>query len=412
MSTTYSLTQKTPKFAPAYNPMIWVALSGQITDGISFFKQRYILWIYDSTDTTILATIKQYPDINGYGVFDIHRIIENYLSYDIDLTVPTTFAEANDSWFGYCVHMGEEYATTADGAVSTFDQSVLKSLDHDKRFAFNAIFDFINFKSYNSADWILVALAQKKFLTNQPRNTKIQFGENAFLHLMTDTSVATVAKTIKVIAYDSSGTPTSHSDNSSYFSAGDGQNFLRIPTGPAQLGTTWVPASTVYYTVQIFDATPAAVSELFTYTIDTNCNDRFPNYRLHFLNRLGGFDSFTFVMKSHKSIDIARETYRKALGTETLGVWSYSLSDQQTTQFDTQITPKLNIESDWITDAEASWLEELVTSPAVYIDDATNGLIPVVIQNTNYETRQKVNEKLINIKLSLIYSYDNQRQRQ
>lgn len=98
-------------------------------------------------------------------------------------------------------------------------------------------------------------------------------------------------------------------------------------------------------------------------------------------------------------------------GAENGGLWNYASVERAYSQYDTLIKDTVTINSDWINDEQAAWLEELFTSPAVYLERADNSLIAVNIQTNNYEIRKKANDKLINIQLSFTYAFDRYRQR-
>ena len=58
-----------------------------------------------------------------------------------------------------------------------------------------------------------------------------------------------------------------------------------------------------------------------------------------------------------------------------------------------------------------TWLEELINSPEVYLDDSTYGLVSVNIMNSSFEFKQSVKDKLFNLEIEFEYSYDRYTQR-
>ncbi len=65
-------------------------------------------------------------------------------------------------------------------------------------------------------------------------------------------------------------------------------------------------------------------------------------------------------------------------------------------QYETILDDTITINSDWITEDESIWLEQLVTSPDVYIYDGSN-LVAVNITNANYETKYEASQQLFNL---------------
>jgi hypothetical protein len=79
-------------------------------------------------------------------------------------------------------------------------------------------------------------------------------------------------------------------------------------------------------------------------------------------------------------------------------------------QYETILDDTITINSDWITEDESIWLEQLVTSPDVYIYDGSN-LVAVNITNANYETKYEASQQLFNLVISFTYSQNRKRQR-
>jgi hypothetical protein len=393
------ITQNPQTYSPAYNELIYVVHS----DNHALANYKYICDIYAADGTTRLARIKRIPQPDGYGVFDLHRILENYLSYDINASA-TGFTSNAKSFCGYIVKMGEEYGTDP-----------LQYLDlatDTKRYVFNGIFDFPDFINYLQDDWLIASGTQKSFLTNAPRTQDVRPDTNAWLHFMTDTDVVyqLVLKT-----YDASGALLSTWSllNPLTDITVDANHFLRVPAGPANAGTAFgatLDSGIHHYTLHLEDSSANAISETFTYTINTDPT-KYTWYRLHFLNKMGGFDSFDFRQMSRATLDILRTLYRKHTGYEVAGAWGYDAEARGDTQYDTEVKEKLLINSDWISDTEAAWLEELLTSPAVYLERADRSLLAINLETNTYEIKQKANDKLINIQLAFSYAFDKYRQR-
>jgi len=115
---------------------------------------------------------------------------------------------------------------------------------------------------------------------------------------------------------------------------------------------------------------PTTASEFRKFKIDTTCSN-YENQRIVFLNRLGGWDYFNFTLDSKKSITISRTEYEKILD------WNYTIGDRGKTILAQKAETKMTINSNWITEKDSIWLEELLTSPEVYLMPYTN----VIYQN-------------------------------
>ena len=115
---------------------------------------------------------------------------------------------------------------------------------------------------------------------------------------------------------------------------------------------------------------PTTASEFRKFKIDTTCSN-YENQRIVFLNRLGGWDYFNFTLDSKKSITISRTEYEKILD------WNYTIGDRGKTILAQKAETKMTINSNWITEKDSIWLEELLTSPEVYLMPYTN----IIYQN-------------------------------
>ena len=129
----------------------------------------------------------------------------------------------------------------------------------------------------------------------------------------------------------------------------------------------------------------SVVTETRKYKIDTRCSN-YENQRLVFLNRMGGYDYFNFTLDSKKSLAISRTEYEKILD------WNYTIGDRGKSVLAQKAEVKMSITSNWITEKESAWLEELLTSPEVYVMPYTNviyqnaGPIRIDPSATNYFT--------------------------
>jgi hypothetical protein len=396
------INQSPPKFSPAYNETVYVVSSSNASQP----NYKYICDIYAVDGTTRLARIKRIPQPDGYGLFDLHRILENYVGFDINAS--TSGIDTNTkSFYGYVVKFGEEYGAATSGPVQ-----YLSLVTDSKRYIYNAVFDYPDFVAYNQTDWLIATASQNKFLSNAPRTQHVRPGTNAWLHYMADTNIvyAAVLKT-----YDATGTliHTSNVLNTLTDMSIDGNKFLRFPAGPANAGTMFsetLDGSIDHYTIHLEDSSSNPVSEPFTFIINTK-GTKFTWYRLHFLNKMGGFDSFDFRQMSRNNLSINRLLYKKYAGMETTGAWDLTPEERGYTQYDTDIKEKISINSDWITDEEAAWLGELFTSPAIYLERADNSLVAINIETADHEIQKKANDKLISIQAEFSYAFDKVRQR-
>jgi len=121
---------------------------------------------------------------------------------------------------------------------------------------------------------------------------------------------------------------------------------------------------------------------------------RYDNIRLAWVNRLGAFDYMNFRGKSTESISIESSDMESMPGTWNSATYNYNSWDRGKKTLFKKATKKLTINSDWLNEDEAVWLEELFTSNEVQIlnDDYTI-IYPVVITDKAYTKKTSVNDK-------------------
>jgi hypothetical protein len=64
------------------------------------------------------------------------------------------------------------------------------------------------------------------------------------------------------------------------------------------------------------------------------------------------------------------------------------------------------LNSDWLTDAEFTWLQEMIYSPECWIQLGTQ-LVPVVVKTDTYNVRKRVVDKLQQISVDVQVGYEN-----
>jgi hypothetical protein len=157
------------------------------------------------------------------------------------------------------------------------------------------------------------------------------------------------------------------------------------------------------YKVQLLGVTNNVLATK-TFSLNTECS-QYPTVRLHWMNKLGGFDTFNFNKNTINAMDIERKQFKAPL---PIG---YSKQDRLKTNYNTTINDKISINSDWITEAESTLLEELATSPVIYLERSATEFIAVNITNTSYEIKTFLTDrKLFNVTFDIEYTYSRYRQ--
>jgi hypothetical protein len=400
-----AIDQSPPVLSPAYNENMYLATSS----GTAQTDFRYIFDVYASDGSTRLARVKlPARPADNRGLFDAKRIIENYLSYDLPTAQENAGLYKNSSsFYKYIVKVGEEYEI--GGTLTQF----LAQQTIAAKYIWNSSLEWIEFIDYVYSDYILALLVTGgRFLTEKPLTQNIEANQNAWLSFITLSSGAVTHGCFK--KYNSSGSQlgTLNIANPNDPINEDSDRFLRLACGTANIeahSAGWIDSDVSYYTAQVLGTSSATVSQVHRFDITDNC--QFTTVRLHWLNKLGGWDSFNFTLKSSESVAITKQQYKKRYGSDSGASWSYSSHERGDVVFDASSKQRFKINSDWISEAESNWLLDLFDSPEVYLEYSVSRLAGINILNKDYQKKKKVNQKLFNIELEFEYSFEKTRQR-
>lgn len=178
---------------------------------------------------------------------------------------------------------------------------------------------------------------------------------------------------------------------------GTGLSTPMISVGPLSLvsGTSLVQAdfnNCYYYTIQLKQTADASKdSELYKLYYDTSCS-AYSRRRLHWINRFGAWDSFTFTLLSEDSTSIQSNRYTRATGRWNGDDYQRNLSDGNQMTMSKFMQDRLILNSDWIHEDIQNWLvRSLYESPRVYLqnDFGTSVFEPVNITNAETIVKQR-----------------------
>jgi hypothetical protein len=394
-------------YAPAYNQMIFTLSS----DNVAQPNFRYIADVYmnGSSEYTRLQCAPN--PTNSSGVFDISGIAQNFLSQDADDNT-TTFKQCGNSIAYYQVQFGEQYG--ASSGITNYT-----NLTNRTGYCFNGIFDPLLFLDFATNTYVLNS-SSTQFLTDRP-TFETRAGEKLILGFMV--SAEAVAYNLEIISYYDDGTifNTVRTTNpyNSLLNRADRSINVRVDhdwlsslvNADLSFGSTPIfSASYDYYDVRIKSLTGTVVSETIRIYPGEDICSKYSPIRFKFMNNYGKYDYFTFTNAKTKTTAIKRNTF-KSNPNDWSGVnYNYNRMSRGIVQYETILDDTITIQSDWITEAESAWLEQLVTSPDVYIYVGAN-LVSVNITDSSYATKYVASEQLFNLSVTFQYSQNRKRQR-
>jgi hypothetical protein len=333
-----TLLSQPQDFMPVNNPIVWTWESDEVTQ--PNFKYVVDLFINGSLHSTHDVFI---------GEFDAKEALEAVVKSA--LTFNGTVTEVfTDSIVKYRIRIKEFYSGSIQDDVWT-----------DLKVGINGALRPPEWKDYTPELYVLQndgLAVQRQFLTRFPSNQKRFIGINETAHLGVNIRKAIneiVFVTVWLYGADGSLIVSSPLNLTSFES-------ILINVSPKVIiaNSTITLAnfeSAAYYEVRAtlfsvafpFILTPVGRTEDLRFYIDRDC-ERYPWIRLHWLNKLGGFDEFSFKLDTVHESDV-------------------TIFDKGYVHYTKSAIDRLILNSDWINETTQNWLvRELLESPLVYLE--------------------------------------------
>jgi hypothetical protein len=331
-------------YSSGHNNLFYVVSSDNTAQPV--FK--YLFDVYIGVD--LVARIKVYPDDNDLGVLNLKRIASAYFTNQyFESTGDVITGITADGYFSKSlqVKIGEEYDYTMYTDLVTAPAIT--------------VYNYYNAVTPVNTTNLLTQYADK-FLTTRPLLDKSTSDEYLYTSYFNPSGGST---DVTIRSYDTDGAMIGEQTTSfTHTLAQIGYGIKNLQNSYPTLVTDdlW------FYTIRIGTE---------TLKVFKTCNKFTQHYNLVFLNKLGGWDTYSFRYKSQRTIRIDKKTcarmdYRVTAGGDVLN-YDYSdishgtvyRGDQQVYAVDQKTLFRLN--TDTLTDHENKWLHELIASPLVYI---------------------------------------------
>lgn len=392
-----TIVQEPDTFTPSCNPIIWTFDSDQtIQPNFSFYVELYV-------QGNLHSAHQVFPESGIYGKFDASQIMraltttpaaDNGFVQDFGTAMLTCY-----------IDVYEKYGTPA-----TLQANATSPI----RRAFNGSFKYNQFVTWNSDGYDVKETNGALFTTNFPRAQKAwcRYDEYFFLGLFGKRFVLGDQWRLFVELFDANGSSiTADAYNIGYY------RYWQLNVGPEVIvaNTSITQAHfdlAAYYDcyVEYSDGVTTNYTEIFRIWYDQDCT-RYEPVRLHWLNKFGSYDSFSFDLVSQDSANITSNNYQQQLGEwGSGGVYSFERNRPQMKHYSKRAVEQLIINSDWIKQDVQHWLvEELYESPRVYIESGT-AFVPVMVTNPNYVKKLRRKDGLIQelVQIDRTYEYISQ----
>jgi hypothetical protein len=348
-------------YSSVNSPLIWVVYDAHSLDAVTYPNYKYVAECY--VNGTLIATSRKFQDpTNNFGVFDFSAEIREYVNASLPVISTQLLAkEMGSGQFNIDVQVDfkEEYNGTIGGVVAT-----------------DIVRTFYNHYNGRTSQQTILASLINDALSDRKYDIDIFLSNDYFFIPYFKTSSGSFSVTI-----------TANSTVVKTLTAVHNNSIQLLNISPiainASAGTTIIDNNTKSYTID-FGAN--------SYNCNLICEPVHTNYPVHFLNKYGGFESFNFYKARRQTFEIERKSYKQLPYTIDGSTGAMNLKNgvamnEQTTMFGVRYKEKLKVQSNLLGDSDWQFLEQLINSPLIYLED--NGtLYPVTISESSYEVKQ------------------------
>jgi len=444
------------KVFPVGQEIIYTVSNSQVVS--NFTRVKFVAEVYISnttppnsnTSADLVGTFKTTPNNAGVGMFDFRPVIESFVKADnlaregsaykqpanppsvvntVDTNVPIHLIDRYSGninamrWF--TVKFKVEYedddpSSPTYGTIIT-NSEVIASMsiifNGYLKYTDKLLLSGVNF-GYDLYSHFLLDGSTKKFLTNAPTTQYANLEDYGTVGML----MPYIAEGIEIIYFDSSGSVLDQEQinftaaNGGFLYPQSNIQALSLYFGifPANLqGSSTmfqglVSAGTIqggHYNFAVLNDAGQPASA--TYTIDLNCPNQkgYEPIRLTWLNQWGAWDYYTFNMKSTKSVSTKGSTYQQLGGSWNDSSYKVNSFKGGTKTFRVNATEKIKMNTDFVSETESEWFEELINSPEVYIlegfkDESASSALnqyvtPVRLSTSSYTRKTVANDKLM-----------------
>lgn len=392
--------QSSPAPYSSMHDDLWF-VSSSTNVGQTAFKFVYDVYV----DGSQVSRTKVYPSPSAegsYGIFNASPMVRSYVTNYFEPSGSSILVASNDKIKVVSqIRVGEEYVSggnlitttnLASGALSSYNYypplfADILFVNNNTPLVLSDYYDNLLLENFTD-DWITERDIEK---------ITIEYGDNFYATYFKITSgtysawVDVINEAGSVIDTVSGGITFSGEMNLFNCQAGHINSFA---------GRTLITANTYGYNVYLKRG--VAVSRKLQFI--QKCYPKYKQYNLHFLNRLGGWDTMKFALVNKRSTELQRASYRRndwqLSGNTMTNIDSYNKYNETTLNYAIQHKDKFHLISDWVSGQDYEWLAQLFASTIVYME-VQGAYFPVTISSSSYEYKLESSDKLFNFEIDI-----------
>jgi len=384
----------TPAQYSSMHDDLWF-VSSSTNAGTTNFK-----FVYDViVNGNLVARSKVFPSPSGsYGVFNASPIVRAYATNYFEPSGNSILVASNNKLkVDYTLQIGEEVSgvvTTnlASGNYSAYNFypplfADMIAVKNDIPLVLSSYYDNLLIQNFTD-DWLT---------ERDTDEITIEFGDNFYASYFRKTG-GTYSANLEIL--NPNGTIAQTITN--VISLSGEFNLFNLQSGHLN---TWAGSNVITdqtYGYNFYLTRGAAVSRKLKFR--QRCYPKYRQINLHFLNRLGGFDTMKFALVNRRKSEFQRSTYRRndwqLVGSQMSNVDAYNRYNETALNYAIQHKDKFNLKSDYVTEQDYTWLGQLVASSICYIE-VLGAYFPVIIADSNYEYKVQNADKLFNFEIDI-----------
>ena len=393
-------------YTTGYNDQIYVVSSNQV--GNSDFQYKFVC-TDDITSSSITYTVPKYP-VTAQGIFDAKIFSKKYLKHYIPNN-QYGWQVCTDAFRKIEVEFREYYGGNTVAASPPLT---------DDYFIWNGVLRTKDWVNYNSSDYVYtnnnVSPSVLNHITlNKIYRQKTFENKSLFLYFLCDASPITG---IQIDTYDANGSFIATSTIANPFSipANYTEQYVCIDIGHkglSQISSGLVTGAYPIITSNVVSyniSDTSLINQTFYAEIDIECEPTYDVYPVHYLSTTGAFETVYFNKASILS-ERAEKTYYRQNPYRLVGnTYSYDTFTPHERVLASAGQEALQLNTDWLTEAEIAVHRELYTSPLVYVDFGLDGLVPYKVIDTEVQVLKDFNQKAKGWTITLEPTYKNRYQ--
>jgi hypothetical protein len=392
--------QSSPATYASMHDDLWFVASSTNVGETSF---KFVYDVYVNGSQVSRTKVFPAPSAEGsYGIFNSSPMVRSYVTNYFEPSGNSILVASNDKIkVDYTLQIGEEFVSggnlvttlnMASGALSAYNYypplfADIFFVNNDTPLVLSDYYENLLIENFTD-DWLT---------ERDNQQIGIEYGDNFYATYLKITA-GTYSAWVDVVNEAGAVVDTA----SGNITLSGQMNLFNCQAGHINswAGRTLITAASYGYNVYLKRG--VAISRKLQFI--QKCYPKFKQYNLHFLNRLGGWDTMKFALVNRRSTELQRASYRRndwqLSGNRMTNIDSYNKYNETTLNYAIQHKDKFHLISDWVTYQDYEWLAQLVASTITYIE-VQGAYFPVTIGINTYEYKVKNADKLYNFEIDI-----------